>query len=43
MPKTINITLNEKDFQKLKEIKNNRSWEQALKEEFGINENGEEK
>jgi hypothetical protein len=34
----INVTLEDDDFRQMKEVKGGRTWERALKEEFGVSD-----
>lgn len=38
MPRQINVTLSEGQYERLKEVKAGRSWRDALLEEFGVGE-----
>jgi len=38
MVRNIHATVDDDVFQKLKEIKDTRSWERAIKEEFGVDD-----
>lgn len=36
MPRTVNVVFDTDDFEELKEKKGDRSWEDAILEEFGL-------
>lgn len=41
MPRTVNAIFDGDDFEKLKEVKGDRSWPDAILEEFGIRDEGD--